>query len=72
MSLYSTDTASPLGKGHRTSLGALRDQDLLSLLGGYKRNIASRYRSLTPDEPDLIPSGPLFASTSNSTVNGAG
>ena len=62
MSLYSTDTASSLGAGQRTGLGALLDEDLRALVSGYKRNIASRYRSLTPDEPELIPSGPLFAS----------
>lgn len=62
MSFYSKETASPLGDGHRTSLGAVTDDALRAVASGYKRNIASRYRSLTPDEPDLIPSGPLFAS----------
>ncbi|MCB9658594.1 MAG: hypothetical protein H6726_13175 [Sandaracinaceae bacterium] len=62
MTFFDRDAAQALGAGHRTGLGALRDDELSSIVGGYKRNVASRYRSLTPDEPELIPSGPLFAS----------
>ncbi|MCA9535011.1 MAG: ATP-dependent DNA ligase [Myxococcales bacterium] len=62
MTLYADATASPLGAGTRTGLGALLDEELSALVANYKRNIASRYRSLTPEEPELIPTGPLFAS----------
>ncbi len=62
MSLWNKDSGAALGDGWRTDLGALEDAELAAQVAGYKRNIASRYRSVTPDEPQFIPAGPLFAS----------
>lgn len=63
MSLFTTDGARPLGKGLQSPAGSMLDRDLGTMLRGYKRGVASRYRALVKD--DLLtglPSGPLQVS----------
>ena len=55
--------AGKLGEGFITPIECLRDKDILSLVLKYRRNIASNYRAVTPDEITTgIPQGKLIAS----------
>ncbi|MBX3250197.1 MAG: ATP-dependent DNA ligase [Myxococcales bacterium] len=55
--LFDLSKAEPLGKGSFAPAGSIRDPELSKLVAGYKRTIASRYRSLGPDELDELPTG---------------
>ncbi len=63
MSLYTTDTAEPLGKGTLSPEGSVCDRDLATLFLNYKRGVASRYIAATATEiEDLTPRGDLHVS----------
>lgn len=62
MSFYSLEGAATVGEGQRAPAGSLKDPDLIKMTAGYKRTVASRYRSVTPDELDVLPTGPLMVS----------
>ncbi|HJK90704.1 MAG TPA: hypothetical protein RMH26_08170, partial [Polyangiaceae bacterium LLY-WYZ-15_(1-7)] len=62
MSLFDLSQASPLGEGQLAPAGSIADPELAKLVSGYKRTIASRYRSLAPDEIDVLPKGGLWVS----------
>lgn len=60
MSLYTIDGARPLGRGRQSPAGSLTDTELATMLRGYKRGVASRYRALVKDELlTSLPPGPL-------------
>lgn len=50
MSFFSVDDAKPVGGGLHSPAGSLRDKELATMVMRYKRNVASRYRALAPDE----------------------
>lgn len=60
--LYDLSKASALGDGQFAPAGSVSDTELAKLASGYKRTIASRYRAITPEELDMLPSGELFVS----------
>lgn len=62
MTAFTTEHAKPLGDGLLCPIGSVLDTDLASHVVGYKRSVASRYRALTPDELEQLPSGPLHVS----------
>lgn len=64
MSLFSSDSARPLGKGRQSPAGSLQDSELSALFRNYKRAVAGSYRSLSYEEltAGTIPSGPLQVS----------
>lgn len=62
MSLYRTDQARPLGAGHKLPGGSLTDPELAQMLASYKRSVASRYKALTHEEIDQLPTGRLLVS----------
>lgn len=64
MSLFSTDSARPLGKGRQSPAGSLLDTELAAMFRNYKRAVAGSYRSLSFEElsAGTIPSGPLQVS----------
>lgn len=49
MTFFSVDNAKPLGAGQHSPAGSV-DAELGALLARYKRNVASRYRALAPNE----------------------
>lgn len=63
MALYRTDGCRPLGKGQHCPAGSLTDTELLGLIRGYKRKVASRYRAVVADEfATVLPHTPLLVS----------
>ena len=63
MSLYTTDSARPLGAGLHSPQGSLLDDELAAMVRNYKRSVAGRYRALVQDELlTAIPHGPLQVS----------
>lgn len=60
--LFDRSKAEPMGAGTFSPAGSVLDPELAKLLSGYKRTIASRYRSLGPDELDELPPGGLYVS----------
>ncbi len=62
MSLFNLSEASPFGKGSFSPAGSIQNRELSELVANYKRTVASRYRALTPEEFDLMPSGKLYVS----------
>jgi len=60
--LFDMKKAEPLGDGEKAPAGSILDPELSKLVSGYKRTIASRYRSLTPEELDQLPKGGLWVS----------
>lgn len=64
MSLFSADSARPLGKGRHSPAGSLLDSELTALFRNYKRAVAGSYRALAYDElvAGAVPSGPLQVS----------
>jgi hypothetical protein len=62
VSLFDLSKAEPMGAGKFSPAGSVLDPELAKLVGSYKRTIASRYRSLGPDELDELPPGGLFVS----------
>lgn len=63
MSLFSTDSARPLGKGKHSPAGSLLDPELATMCRNYKRQVAGSYRALTHEELSAaLPGGPLQVS----------
>lgn len=63
MSLFTTDSARPLGTGLHSPAGSLLDSELATILRGYKRSVAGRYRAVVQDELlTSLPHGPLQVS----------
>jgi len=63
MSLINTATAQPLGSGSITGIGGVSDEALATIASGYKRTVASRYRTVIADEiAQEIPPGSLQVS----------
>ena len=62
MSFYNRDGAKPLGAGFLAPAGSVTDAELASRISGYKRNVASRYRSISPDEISYLPKSPMLVS----------
>jgi ATP-dependent DNA ligase len=62
MSLFTTDSARPLGKGLQSPAGSVRDSELSVMFRNYKRGIASRYRAIVRDEIEQTLRGPLMVS----------
>lgn len=64
MSLFSSDSARPLGKGRQSPAGSLLDTELSAMFRNYKRAVAGSYRALAYDElsAGTLPSGPLQVS----------
>lgn len=50
MSLYTTDSARPLGSGLQSPAGSVLDRELQSMLRNYKRSTAGRYRAMVEDD----------------------
>lgn len=64
MSLFSTDSARPLGKGRHSPAGSLQDSELLAMFRNYKRAVAGSYRALPFEDlaRGAVPPGPLHVS----------
>ena len=62
MVAYDENKARAFGEGIRTDVGALSDVQLGKWVAEYKRFVASRYRSVGPNEKDRLPSGPVYVS----------
>ena len=63
MSVVNTAASTPLGSGSLCGMGSLADTALASLVSGYKRTVASRYRVVVADEiAKQIPAGKLLVS----------
>lgn len=64
MSIFSSDSARPLGKGKQSPAGSLLDSELAAMFRNYKRAVAGSYRALAYDEmtAGTLPSGPLQVS----------
>ncbi len=62
MSFYSQTGNRPLGKGRQFPAGSVTDPNLSKMLANYKRTIASRYRSVAPDETEYLPEGGMYVS----------
>ncbi|MCA9692270.1 MAG: hypothetical protein KC636_21910, partial [Myxococcales bacterium] len=63
MSLFSTDSARPLGSGLQSPAGSVIDFELQAMLAGYKRRVAGSYRAIQQDELLAVtPPGPLKVS----------
>ena len=64
MSLFSTDSARPLGKGKQSPAGSLLDSELAAMFRNYKRAVAGSYRALPFEDlaRGAVPSGPLQVS----------
>ncbi|MCB9568774.1 MAG: hypothetical protein H6710_16425 [Myxococcales bacterium] len=62
MSLYTTDSARPLGGGLQSPAGSLTESELASMVRNYKRSVASRYRALIQEELEGLPNMPLLVS----------
>lgn len=62
MSLYSTDSARPLGSGLHSPAGSLTDSELASMARNYKRSVAGRYRAIVQEELESALHGPLLVS----------
>lgn len=63
MSVFA-NTFEPYGSGVRAGMNALLPATLKARMVAYKRNVAKRYRFVTPDQiKDRIPEGNLFIST---------
>jgi len=62
MSLYTTDSARPLGAGQQSPAGSITDSELASMVRGYKRTVASRYRSLIEEDLDGLHTGKYLVS----------
>ena len=53
--IFDQSSSRALGSGVLCPAGSLVDEDIARLVAGYKRNVASRYRALTPDEFEQLP-----------------
>ncbi len=63
MSLFSSDGARPMGKGQQLPAGSITDSEIAAMLRGYKRSVASRYRSVVQEElATHLPPGKLLVS----------
>jgi len=64
MSLFSTDSARPLGKGKQSPAGSLLDSELAAMFRNYKRAVAGSYRALPFEDLSrgAVPSGALQVS----------
>lgn len=63
MSFYNRDGAKPVGPGgFLAPAGSVTDAELASRVSGYKRNVASRYRAISPDEISYLPKSPMLVS----------
>lgn len=63
MTFYNRDGAKPLGPGgFLAPAGSVTDAELASRVSGYKRNVASRYRAISPDEISYLPKSPMLVS----------
>ena len=63
MSLFTNDGARPMGKGEQCPAGSVTDSELAAMLRGYKRSVASRYRSVVQEElATHLPPGKLLVS----------
>ena len=63
MSLFSVDSARPLGKGRQSPAGSLQDSELATMVRNYKRVVAGSYRALVQDELSThLPHGTLLVS----------
>lgn len=63
MTFYNRDGARPLGPGgFLAPAGSVTDAELASRVAGYKRNVAGRYRSISPDEISYLPRSPMLVS----------
>ena len=62
MSLYSTDSARPLGKGLQSPAGSITDSEVAAMVRGYKRTVASRYRSLIQEDLENLAHMPYLVS----------
>lgn len=64
--LFSLDEARPLGapdkNGRLAPAGSIADPELAAMVSGYKRTVAKRYRSLSPEQLDFLPKGELLVS----------
>lgn len=59
MSWYRTENGRPLGGGLQLPTGSVTDEDLVRTVRGYKRQVASGYRGINPDEiTKILPPGP--------------
>jgi hypothetical protein len=64
MSLFSSDSARPLGKGRQSPAGSLLDSELAAMFRNYKRAVAGSYRALPFEDlaRGAVPSGTLQVS----------
>ena len=59
---YTNVQAGPLGGGHLSPAGSVTDPELSSRIAGYKRQIAGRYRAISPDEVHFLPKSGMLVS----------
>ncbi|MDA8016495.1 MAG: hypothetical protein MPN21_03520 [Thermoanaerobaculia bacterium] len=62
MTFYHRDGARPLGDGFLAPAGSITDSDLAARASGYKRNVAGRYRAISPEEIGRLPNAPMLVS----------
>ncbi|MEZ4385650.1 MAG: hypothetical protein R3A79_30305 [Nannocystaceae bacterium] len=62
MSLFTTDSARPLGKGLQSPAGSITDSEVAAMVRGYKRTVASRYRSLIEEDLEGLAHMPYLVS----------
>ena len=52
---FDTAQAGPLGNGLLSPAGSVTDAELITRIAGYKRQIAGRYRAISPEEIQFLP-----------------
>ncbi|HEY0139129.1 MAG TPA: hypothetical protein VGB85_33810, partial [Nannocystis sp.] len=63
MTLYSLDSARPLGKGRHSPAGSVTDLELAAAVRNYKRVVAGSYRAMVQDDlATALPHGNLLVS----------
>ena len=59
---YNKALAQPLGQGTLAPAGSVTDSELAGRIAGYKRQIAGRYRAISPDEIHFLPKSKTLVS----------
>ncbi len=63
MTLYSVDSARPLGKGRHSPAGSVQDLELAAAVRNYKRVVAGSYRAMVQDDlATALPHGNMLVS----------
>lgn len=64
MDWFDAEGARPLGEGKQLPMYSITDPELQRRVAGYKRNVASRYRAMTPEDDmaRFLPKGTLLVS----------